>query len=80
MIVQRIIFEMQQRIDRLASEPELTMVQEWITRYLNFAQKHMITMDSLQETILKEVFFMHLQIQSYAVIFALLIGAGKTGS
>jgi hypothetical protein len=25
-------------------------------------------------------FFMHLQIQTYAVIFALLIGAGKTGS
>lgn len=54
-IVQRIIFEMQQRIDKLANEPELSMALEWIKRYLNLAQKHMITMDALQETILKEV-------------------------
>lgn len=54
-IVQRIIFEMQRRIDRLASEPELSMALDWIKRYLNLAQKHMITMDALQETILKEV-------------------------
>lgn len=52
--MQRIIFEMQERVQRMASAPDLSIASAWISKYLTLAQQHMITLDALQETILKE--------------------------
>lgn len=55
MILNRIEFHMNERINALKkANVELHSVADWVSRYLDYILIHQSTLDSLQETILKE--------------------------
>jgi hypothetical protein len=54
MILQRMIFEMEHRATTLSADADLEIVTAWLNKYLGLAKNHLMTIDALQETIIKE--------------------------
>ena len=52
--LERMIVEMQRRIDKLSGNSNMGIVSDWIAKYLSLAKAHLLKLDSIQGTILKE--------------------------